>query len=53
MAVVDRRGHHALESGAFRVYAGGRQPDPKSEELTGTEVLSVEFLVEGERHRGM
>ena len=49
MALIDENGSCFLEPGKFRVYVGGSQPDPRSEELTGEKVLFAEFLVTGER----
>ena len=47
MALIDEDGRCVLEPGGFRVYAGGSQPDARSEELTGEKVLSAEFRVTG------
>mgnify|MGYP001366402894 FL=1 len=37
-----------LEPGMFEVYVGGSQPDKRSIELTGTEVLKATFEVVGD-----
>lgn len=48
MALIDGDGNCVLEPGEFRVYAGGSQPDARSEELTGMPVPFAEFTVTGE-----
>ena len=45
--LVKEDGSRVYEPGAFTVYAGGSQPDPRSEELTGTAVLAAQVLLEG------
>ncbi len=47
MALIDDGGNCILEPGAFRVFVGGSQPDPRSEELTGSPVLHTDFKVTG------
>lgn len=47
MALIDENGNCVLEPGAFRVYAGGGQPDGRSVELTGKAVPSASFTVTG------
>lgn len=48
IALIDEEGRCILEPGGFSVYAGGSQPDARSMELTGTEVLCALFKVTGE-----
>jgi beta-glucosidase len=47
MSLIDDEGSRILEPGRFRVYAGGSQPDTRSQALTGTSPLSAEFSVTG------
>ncbi len=47
MALIDDAGECILEPGVFRAFAGGNQPDPRSEELTGQPVSHVDFTVTG------
>jgi beta-glucosidase len=47
MCVIDENGHCILEPGEFRIYIGGSQPDTRSAELTGHQVLSAGFTVTG------
>jgi beta-glucosidase len=49
MSLVDDSGRRILEPGGFRIFVGGRQPDPRSKELSGTAVLDAEFEVTGSR----
>ncbi len=49
MSLIDEEGRRFLEPGRFRVCVGGRQPDSRSESLTGTVVLCAEFEVTGKR----
>jgi beta-glucosidase len=49
MALIDNEGRRILEPGRFRLSLGGRQPDPRSEALARTAVLSAEFEVQGRR----
>ena len=49
MSLADDSGRRILEPGKFRIFIGGRQPDPRSEELSGTAVLRAEFEVTGSR----
>ena len=37
--LIDENGNAVHASGAFRLFAGGQQPDERSEELTGNKVL--------------
>ncbi|MDP3178915.1 MAG: glycoside hydrolase family 3 C-terminal domain-containing protein, partial [Spirochaetaceae bacterium] len=49
MALVREDGSMIVEPGAFRLFAGGRQPDKRSASLTGgSPVLRADFTVEGE-----
>jgi beta-glucosidase len=43
--LVDENGHSSREPGKFTFYAGGQQPDKRSEELTGKTVLSKDFSI--------
>jgi beta-glucosidase len=49
MSLIDEEGRRMLEPGRFRVCVGGRQPDARSQALTGTVVLCAEFDVTGTR----
>lgn len=46
-ALIDEEGKCLLEPGVFRIYVGGQQPDERSKELTGQEVLSTEIKYTG------
>jgi beta-glucosidase len=48
-ALIDEEGRAILEPGKFKLYLGGQQPDKRSKELTGREVLSTEILLTGDR----
>jgi beta-glucosidase len=48
MAVITEDGRCLLEPGRFTVYVGGYQPDLRSLELTGRELLFASFEVTGE-----
>lgn len=48
MALINNDGKCILEPGKFQVFVGGSQPDARSIKLTGTEVLSGSFVVNGE-----
>ena len=48
MALVDDAGARVLEPGAFRVFIGGSQPDPRSRALGASPVLQADFAVRGE-----
>ncbi|NLO82417.1 MAG: glycoside hydrolase family 3 protein [Clostridiales bacterium] len=48
MALIDNDGKCILEPGRFKVMVGGRQPDKRSQDLTGTQVLTAEFEVTGQ-----
>ncbi len=45
LSEVTEGGERVLNPGAFRIYAGGQQPDPRSEELSGEKVLSLDFTL--------
>jgi beta-glucosidase len=47
MSVVDEEGRRMVVPGRIRLTVGGRQPDPRSQELSGTAVLSTEFDITG------
>lgn len=47
MALIDNEGKCILEPGKFKIFAGGSQPDSRSEALTGVKVLSDTFEVIG------
>lgn len=47
LALIDEEGNCRFEPGKFLIYVGGHQPDRRSKELTGTEVLSAELEVIG------
>jgi beta-glucosidase len=47
MAFIDDQGICRLEPGVFRVFVGGQQPDRRSQELTGRNVLETEFTLTG------
>lgn len=47
MALVNENGKSVIEPGKFEVYLGGSQPDKRSLELTKTNILKAEFVVEG------
>ena len=49
MSLVDDEGSRAVLPGRIQVTVGGRQPDRRSEELTGTTVLEAELEVTGSR----
>lgn len=48
LALIDDEGRCRLEPGEFKIYAGGRQPDPRSCDLAGTDVLETVLTVEGD-----
>jgi beta-glucosidase len=48
MSIIDEEGRRMIEPGKFKIYIGGSQPDQRSMTLKGSEVLSLEFLVQGE-----
>ena len=45
MYFINEEGEKVIESGVFEVYAGGSQPDKRSESLTGTKVARAVFEV--------
>ncbi len=47
LAIIDEEGSCWLEPGRFVIHVGGQQPGLRSKELTGKEVLSMEFEVTG------
>ncbi|MGB3985206.1 MAG: fibronectin type III-like domain-contianing protein, partial [Limnochordia bacterium] len=47
LALIDNDGRCVLEPGKFTIYVGGRQPDARSAELTGSQVLQAELTVTG------
>jgi beta-glucosidase len=49
LALIDEEGSCWLEPGKFIIYVSGQQPDRRSRELTGKEVLGVVFEVAGSR----
>ena len=50
-AVVNEEGERVFEPGAFTVFAGGCQPEPYSEELSGSRAASVRVTMTGEEER--
>lgn len=48
MALINDEGKRILEPGKFEVYIGGSQPDQRSLELTGMDVLTYVFEVTGQ-----
>ena len=46
-AVVNEAGERVFEPGAFTVFAGGCQPEPYSEELSGSRAASVRITMTG------
>ncbi len=48
MSMVDEKGRCIVEPGKFLLTIGGRQPDRRSKELTGADVLRADFDVDGE-----
>ncbi len=47
LAIFDQEGKCWLGPGKFIIYVGGQQPDARSRELTGKEVLAAELEVTG------
>jgi beta-glucosidase len=47
MALIDNEGRCVLEPGVFKIYVSGIQPDDRSKNLTGCNVLSETFEVTG------
>ncbi len=47
MALIDNDGKCILEPGIFEVYIGGSQPDKRSQELSGNEILKISFEITG------
>jgi len=47
MSLVDDEGRRSISPGRLAVNVGGRQPDRRSQELAGTEVLAAEFDISG------
>lgn len=48
MSIIDEEGRRMIEPGKFKIHIGGSQPDQRSMALKGSEVLSLEFSVQGE-----
>ena len=48
LSLIDNDGRRLVEPGVFRIYVGGQQPDKRSQELTGQDVLKAELTVTGE-----
>src|SRR5690554_259861 len=48
LALIDEEGRCLLEPGKFRIYLGGQQPDKRSAELSGKQVLFTELEVGGD-----
>lgn len=48
LALFDAQGRCAVRPGRYEIFVGGRQPDARSEALTGSVVLSARFAVTGE-----
>ncbi len=48
MSIIDEEGRRMIEPGRFKTHIGGSQPDQRSMALKGSEVLSLEFSVQGE-----
>lgn len=48
MSLIDEEGRRMIEPGRFKIHIGGSQPDQRSMALKGSEVLSLEFSVQGE-----
>ena len=48
MSLINNQGKRILEPGLFEVFVGGSQPDKRSHQLTGSEVLKADFQVIGE-----
>lgn len=48
MSLIDEEGRRRIEPGRFKIHIGGSQPDQRSMALKGSEVLSLEFSVQGE-----
>lgn len=48
LALIDNEGKCRLEPGEFKIYVGGRQPDQRSRNLAGTDVLETVLMVEGD-----
>jgi beta-glucosidase len=49
LALIDEEGRCWIEPGQFIIYVGGQQPDRRSQELTGKEVLAGVVEVTGAR----
>ena len=47
-ALIDEKGECLLEPGKFRIFVGGQQPDKRSQELTGQEVLYEDIEYKGQ-----
>ncbi len=49
LALIDEEGRALLEPGKFVIHVGGQQPDARSAELTGKDVLQRELIVVGQK----
>jgi len=49
MGLINSKGKCVLESGQFKVFIGGSQPDSRSQELLGTQILEESFEVIGNK----
>ena len=47
LSLIDEAGRRVLVPGSYKLYVGGRQPDARSAELAGTEVLCRAFRMDG------
>lgn len=47
MSFINEEGQRMIKPGTFKVFAGGSQPDERSQELTGTKVEEATFEVAG------
>lgn len=45
--MIGNDGKCVLEPGRFTIYVGGQQPDARSQELTGRQVLKAGLVVTG------
>ncbi|HEX2872372.1 MAG TPA: glycoside hydrolase family 3 C-terminal domain-containing protein [Polyangiaceae bacterium] len=51
LSLIDNAGDRLLEPGAFRIFVGGSQPDPRSIALMGQPPLSAELTLTGTAQR--
>jgi beta-glucosidase len=47
LSLIDERGQRLLEPGVFRIFVGGGQPDPRSQQLLGSAPLFADLRVSG------